>query len=243
MYHSQCLTPPVDCSNDKQKSIWDTGKQMSRGKTAVKDGLIGMCALAVLASLALPNAARAADYNSQDSWDGFYIGIHAGYGFFDADNSGAGQSWNEQADGPTGGVLVGYNMDLGDYVLGLEADTSFGDLSNDTLIGPIGNVHVANHGQHTFRVRAGMDMGTGLLYATGGLAMSDIWLRAAGVRDKNFLWGGVVGAGYEAKITADITLRAEYLYAVYAEQTYQLTEPVSLEYQTHSVRAGVAWQF
>jgi len=216
---------------------------MERRKSAVRDGVFGTCAIALLASLAVPVAAQAADYGSQPSWDGFYIGVHAGYGFFDADNSGAGQTWNEQADGPTGGVLVGYNMDLGDYVLGLEADTSFGDLSNDTVIGGIGNVLVAYHGQHTFRARAGMDMGSSLLYVTGGLAMSDIWLRAGGVRDKNFLWGGVVGAGYEAKITDNISLRAEYLYAVYAEQTYQLTAPVSLEYETHSIRAGVAWHF
>lgn len=45
------------------------------------------------------------------------------------------------------------------------------------------------------------DMGSGLLYATGGLALSDIWLKASGTRDEHFLWGGVVGAGFEAKIT------------------------------------------
>ena len=156
---------------------------------------------------------------------------------------GPARAGPKQADGPTGGVLVGYNVDMGDYILGIEADTSFGDLSNSTVIGGIGNVRVSNHGQHTLRARAGMDIGTGLLYATGGLAMSDIWLTAGGVQDKNFLWGGVVGAGYEAKVTDNITLRAEYLYAVYAEETYQLTAPVSVEYETHGVRAGVAWQF
>lgn len=141
-----------------------------------------MCALAMLSAFAVPDTARAADYGTPGAWDGFNIGAHAGYGFFNADNSGADQTWNEQADGPTGGVLVGYNVDMGDYVLGIEADTSFGDLSNSTVIGGIGNVRVSNHGQHTLRARAGTDIGTGLLYATGGLAMSDIWLTAVAVQ-------------------------------------------------------------
>ncbi len=213
---------------------------MSRRTIAVKNGVLGTVALALLA---LPNAAQAADYGSSDNWSGFYIGVHAGYGFFNADNSGAGQSWTQDGNGLTGGVFTGYNMDFGDYVLGIEADTTFGDLDNDTPIAGLGNVQVAFHGQHTLRVRAGMDLGSSLLYATGGLAMSDIWLKGLGFRDDHFLWGGVAGAGYEVKVTEDITVRAEYLYSIFAEQTYQLASPVSVDFETHSIRAGVAWQF
>jgi len=128
-------------------------------------------------------------------------------------------------------------------MLGIELDTAFRDLSDETGIIGLGNVHVANHGQHTARIRAGWDMGSGLLYATGGLAMSDIWLKASGTRDEHFLWGGVVGAGFEAKITEDIVARAEYLYAIYGEQTYQLVSPVTVDNQTHSVRTGIGWLF
>jgi len=213
---------------------------MSRRVSTVKSCLISAI---VLGLLALPHMAQAADHGNYNSWDGFYIGGHVGYGYFDAENAGAGQTRSQDTHGLIGGAFVGYNVDLGDLVLGIELDTAFGDLSDDTVIVGLGKVHVANHGQHTARIRAGWDMGSVLLYATGGLAMSDIWLDAPGPSDEHFLWGGVVGAGIEAKITENIVARAEYLYAIYGEQTYQLVSPVTVDYQTHSVRAGIGWLF
>lgn len=196
-----------------------------------------------LASFAGTGPARAADYD-MSTWDGFYVGLHAGYGWFDASGTGPGGTWSASiGDGPMGGVLVGYNWDLGNYVIGFEADASFGDQSTFTAVPGLGNMRVSNHGQHTFRLRAGAEIGSGLAYLTGGLALADVWATSGAVQDKEFLIGGVVGAGYEAMLTQDISLRAEYLFATFADQTYQVGAPVSVDYSTHTFRAGVAWRF
>jgi outer membrane immunogenic protein len=187
--------------------------------------------------------AQAADFDSYRGWDGLYIGWHVGYGHLDSDNTAVGQSWNQDAGGIVGGVFVGYNMELDNIVLGIELDTEFGDMIGSTTIAGLGDVRFAFHGQHTARIRTGWNVGPGLLYATGGLAMSDLWLKALPTTEKRFLWGGVVGAGFETKLTEGVTARAEYLYANYGKQTYQLASPVTVDYQTHSARIGIGWLF
>jgi outer membrane immunogenic protein len=155
----------------------------------------GALALAMTCALAA-TPARAADYDMA-TWDGFYVGAHAGYGWFDASGS-FGAPVSLEGKGPMGGVLLGYNWDLGAYVVGLEADASFGDQSDQQPVFGFGALKLTNHGQHTFRARLGMETGsTGLLYVTGGLALADYWATVStGQRDKDFLLGGVVGAGY-----------------------------------------------
>mgnify|MGYP000043000171 CR=1 FL=1 len=58
-----------------------------------------------------------------------------------------------------------------------------------------------------------------------------------------FLLGGVVGAGYEAMLSENISLRAEYLYANYGSNTFNAGGAFNLDVDTHTFRAGVAWRF
>ena len=156
----------------------------------------GAIALAIACAVAA-SPARAADYD-MSTWDGFYVGAHAGYGWFDASGN-SGTAVSLEGTGLMGGVLLGYNWDLGTYVAGIEADASFGNQSDQQPAPGFGTLRLTNHGQHTFRARLGMETGTsGLLYVTGGLALADYWASdSTGAHDKDFLLGGVVGAGYE----------------------------------------------
>ncbi len=202
-------------------------------------------ALALAGVFALPQAANAADYDTIPAdWNGFYAGVHAGFGWFDASGS-FGAPVNLDASGAMGGVLLGYNWDLGNYVAGLEADASFGGQSDTQPVFGFGALRLTNHGQHTFRARLGLETGTsGLLYVTGGLALADFWgTVSSGARDKDFLVGGVVGAGYEAMLTEDISIRGEYLYANYGNNTFSAGGDFDLDVETHTIRAGVAWRF
>jgi outer membrane immunogenic protein len=180
-----------------------------------------------------------------EHWTGAYIGAHAGY----ASLAGAStvrddiaQSWTQNADGVTGGILVGYNFDMGSFVLGLEADTSFGFVKDTDTRPGLGPVTITDHGQHTFRGRAGMPLGPGLLYATGGLALADVWARSPAGRDKQFLLGFVVGAGFETIVHERLSLRMEYRYASYGEVTYRLAATaMKSDLDSHSVRVGIVW--
>ena len=208
-------------------------------RTTISAGAIALamgCALAA-------SPVRAADYD-MSTWDGFYVGAHAGYGWFDASGN-AGAPIDLEGSGLMGGILLGYNWDLGRYVAGIEADASFGDQTDTQPVFGFGALRLTNHGQHTFRVRLGMETGTsGLAYVTGGLALADYWATVStGQRDKDFLVGGVVGAGYEAMMSENVSVRAEYLYANYGSNTFNAGGVYNLDVDTHTFRAGVAWRF
>ena len=202
----------------------------------------GAIALAIACAVAA-SPARAADYD-MSTWDGFYVGAHAGYGWFDASGN-SGTAVSLEGTGLIGGVLLGYNWDLGTYVAGLEADASFGNQSDQQPAPGFGTLRLTNHGQHTFRARLGMETGTsGLLYVTGGLALADYWASdSTGARDKDFLLGGVVGAGYEFMMSEDISVRAEYLYATYGSNNFNAGGATGVDVDTHTFRAGAAWRF
>jgi outer membrane immunogenic protein len=136
----------------------------------------------------------AAAYN----WTGFYLGVHAGYGWGNADSntthlpsqttfnaSPFGQSTN--ADGFIGGAQAGYNWQTGAFVFGVEADISFSGMRGSSRREPL----TANNGViiltsfqdvttdmdwfGTARLRAGFTVAPQLLlYATGGLAFGQV---------------------------------------------------------------------
>ncbi len=181
------------------------------------------------------------------NWEGAYIGVHAGYAGLKSKStvtSGPSQSWSQKAGGFLGGVLLGYNFDVNGYVLGVEADAGFGSIKDTDNRPVIGDVKISHHGQHTFRLRAGAPIGPGLLYATGGLGLADVWARSSAGRDKEFFTGFVVGGGYEARITDTVSARLEYLYGDYGKKTFNLgTTAIRDKVQTHNIRLGVSWHF
>jgi outer membrane immunogenic protein len=180
-----------------------------------------------------------------EHWTGAYIGAHAGYASLAAASTvsdGLAQSWTHEADGAIGGVLVGYNFNMSDFVVGLEADAGFGFVTDTESRPGLGAVTVTDHGQHTFRGRAGVLLGPGLLYATGGLTLADVWTKSTAGRDKQFLLGFVVGAGFETMIHERLSLRAEYLYSSFGEETYRLAATdVKSRFDSRTARIGIVW--
>jgi outer membrane immunogenic protein len=223
---------------------------MSSSIAARTGVLVGMLAAAACLSIALhaedagkppePAAATA-------GWEGPYVGAHIGYSTLGTSNSvevGPAQSWDQDGDGWLGGILLGYNMEFEKFVLGFEADAAFGKVSESETRPGLGQIQITDHGQHTFRIRAGLPTSIGLLYATGGFALSDIWIRSPAGGDENFHTGFVVGAGFEHKVTDSISLRAEYLYANYGDQDFDLgPNTLETEFDSHRLRAGVSWYF
>jgi outer membrane immunogenic protein len=221
------------------------------GMIATRLGVLGGL---LAAAAALPTALHAEDAAkppeptaATSEWTGAYVGAHIGYSTLGTSNSvevGPAQSWDQDGDGWLGGVLLGYNMEFESFVLGVEADAAFGQVSESETRPGLGRIEITDHGQHTFRIRAGLPISIGLLYATGGFALSDTWVESPAGEDNNFHVGFVVGAGFEHKVTDSISLRAEYLYANYGDQDFDLG-PNTLEtaFDSHRLRAGVSWYF
>lgn len=135
--------------------------------------------------------AVAAPVSTGGNWTGAYAGVQLGYG--DVDTSGAA---SETGDGLLYGVHAGYNHDFGTFVLGGELDYDFADISLSGAGGDIDNVARA-------KLKAGYDMGSALVYLTGGYAAAD-----ASLGSDN---GTFLGAGVDYKVSPDWTVGGEYL--------------------------------
>lgn len=153
--------------------------------------------------------------DSASSWSGFYAGANVGYGYSgflhdgDSDDTSQLQGW-------VGGVQAGYNWDLGGVVLGVEADASFANINEGDDEDHF-DADDGIHGLATLRGRAGVAVGSVLLYGTAGVAWAALDTEGVG----QSLTGWVAGVGVESFVTDTISVKAEYLYhdfgSVYVE--------------------------
>ncbi|QOZ26094.1 outer membrane protein [Bradyrhizobium sp. CCBAU 51753] len=174
----------------------------------------------------------AAIYN----WTGFYIG---GFGGYASENSG-----NPKMEGGFGGGTIGYNWQAGNFVYGLEADGAWADV-NASVSGFGVTVKSKIEALGTVRGRVGFAVDQVLFYGTGGYAWVDnkLSVTALGVTasQSNFHSGWTVGAGIEAFIAPQWSIKGEYLYRSLDSETYFGVPSGTLE--LHSVQFGVNYHF
>jgi outer membrane immunogenic protein len=186
-----------------------------RGLRAFVFGLAASAVLAPAASAADlgPGPRRAnTDLTPQEapfSWTGFYAGVHLGYGWSDID-------WQEtpafdgshSADGGVFGGQIGYNLQVGRIVYGVEADISATSIDGGNFCcGHTVNWLASTRGRLGY---TGFDNRT-LFYATAGAAWADIDYSSAG-SFSNTHFGWVAGGGIERALTPKMLARVEYLY-------------------------------
>ncbi len=225
--------------------------------------LLGLTAGAFAADL--PSRRAPAPYVAVPvfTWTGFYVGVNAGYGFSDNNDNGLGtfQSFgageiaglpryvgtvttpnsSNGRDGFVGGGQIGYNYQIGNFVIGVEADIQYADLGggrrsgniialNPTLPDFIPAVNSTFGGLDYFgtvRGRVGYAWDRLLVYGTGGFAYggSDnngnntcvlvTGALASGCTGRNsddIRTGYAAGGGIEYAFTPNITGRIEGLY-------------------------------
>jgi len=144
------------------------------------------CASLLAAAMAMPSFAadlpRPA-YKAQPyyvapfSWSGFYVGINGGYGFGKSNwtNTATGISTGDfNLTGPLAGVTLGYNMQTGVWVWGLEADLDASWIKGSTTTACGGGCSTQNTWLGTARGRIGYAWDRWLPYITGGAAFGAI---------------------------------------------------------------------
>ena len=159
------------------------------------------------------------------TWSGFYVGVHGGYGWnnYTGDDPVAGSSTG-QAKGWLGGLQLGYNYQLGAFVLGVEGDFSFADVKwtesasfgGGTIDGTLKSDYYA-----TAAARLGYAFDRFLVYGKGGVAFTrdkyDITVSTGGSASGNFnRTGWMLGAGLEYAFWDNWSAKVEYNYMHFA---------------------------
>ena len=200
-------------------------------------------------------------------WTGFYVGVFGGvslqqaglpgtYSYYEGDYSDYYRT-DQQTVGAELGVAGGYNAQIGNFVLGGEADIAWTNHSveSDKYAG---YVESQTNWISTLRVKAGMLVGDGvLIYGTAGLAAADVECLVCYDEDcdDGYEYGAdgvrlglTVGLGTEAQLTDNLTVDAKLLYTqletVAADVEYDsYYSTASFETSILSARAGLNWHF
>lgn len=226
---------------------------------------------AAIAFVALSTSAMAADLPVKApaiapiqsyNWTGFYIGAQVGWSHIrdtqDLSSPTFALSVSDTANGIVGGVHAGYNLQMNQFVYGLEAD--FEGNSTDHSFA-IGFPFVATTGterlqwQGSLRGRLGLAWDRVFLYGTGGWAFGGFedsynttgTVFAESVSSTRSGW--TAGGGIEYAWLNNFTMRAEYRFTDWGSHTNALNvflspPGISVDHVRQSVvRVGVSYKF
>ena len=151
-------------------------------------------------------------------WSGFYIGINGGGASSHAtwDLIGVGREGSHDSTGGTVGGQIGYRMQSGQWVFGVEGQGNWADFSGShvsALNGLTDRTKIDSFGLITGQV--GYAWNNVLLYVKGGAAVvgSKYDILTAGVvaaSASDTRWGGTVGAGLEMGFAPNWSVGVEY---------------------------------
>lgn len=127
-------------------------------------GKVGVCFFVALAGPAQAGGLKDEPVlDAAPMWSGFYVGALGSYLSAETDPRGF------EFDGAMVGGTVGFNYQTGNVVLGVEADASFGELSDFRRDGNFLTFAGRFDNLVTLRARLGYAMGRWLPYVTGGV--------------------------------------------------------------------------
>lgn len=184
---------------------------------------------AALALIATAQSAGAADLPRRDmpvkapalapapyyDWTGFYVGINGGGGWGGSQFDGAfGTPGRFDVRGGLVGGTLGYNLQYGRTVFGLEGDLDWSNLRGSaTCLGGFATCQTQNDWLGTTRGRIGYAFDRFMPFVTGGLAFGDIKANVPGFGSASDTKAGwTVGGGAEFALVGNLTAKAEYLH-------------------------------
>ncbi len=200
-------------------------------------------------------------------WTGFYVGGHLGWAWTDKNwRTPAGADLTSYtADGFIGGVQGGYNWQTGAWVVGVEAQASWGDVvtgRNWTDPEPVPVVPIKRTGTTvanlgTVALRLGHAVDRSLFYVKGGGAWvyetyrlfdattpgTPLLASATGTR-----WGWMTGIGYEYAFLGNWSAKIELDYLDFGRERITVAGPTTVRafdvtQDVVLVKAGINYRF
>ena len=224
-------------------------------KLLMSVSFIALSSISAVSAADLPSKKTAplAPVGTTYNWAGPYLGAQAGY-TVSSQITGTLSSYSAylpEAKGGFGGIYGGYNFQSGAVVYGGELDFALANVE-DTKSYVSGTTSAKFKTSQSWvgsaRLRLGYAFNNILLFTTAGLATSDgkisvaiasPTLNSSGSATKDLL-GLAIGGGLEYGISNNLTTKLEYRYTTY--QTVSVGTG-KIGFDTHDVRAGVAYKF
>lgn len=192
------------------------------------------------------------------------MGAHGGYAWASSKSDDI-FAYDLEPDGWFGGAQAGYNHQLAnDIVLGVEADVSFGDLKDDSLVLTDVGFDIPTEAATkietfgTVRARVGYAFDRVLPYVTAGLGWAhqevdyfqDFGFGLVNNLNETKIYiGWTVGGGIEAALADNWTAKVEYLYADLGSKEHEGTlsiigpYPANIDLHIQTVRLGINYRF
>jgi outer membrane immunogenic protein len=198
------------------------------------------------------------------TWTGWYLGLNGGGGWgwtshtatFGAAGAPALTTGNFNTGGGLAGGTIGYNYQLGQWLVGAEADLDWSNIRG-TFNGTAGAAAFSLSSQlnwlDTTRVRVGWVWDHALFYGTAGAAVGGVTTTAnasaaiaglgatASAADTQTRFGWTAGGGVEYAFNNYLSAKVEYMYVNLGTQTQINVD--SVKFNTNIVRAGVNLHF
>ena len=188
------------------------------------------------------------------TWTGIYIGINGGFAFGDS-------SFTDPINGSTGSVsttgflaggTIGGNYQWGQFVLGIEGDGDWTNLTGTTTTtaGYCVGCTTQSDWLATVRGRAGYAFDRILVYGTGGAAFGNLQAAAGALPfSSSTQTGWTAGGGVEVALSPNWTAKVEYLYVNLGSQSCPVGScstsgnPTTVPLTENVVRAGLNYKF
>jgi outer membrane immunogenic protein len=195
------------------------------------------------------------------NWTGFYAGAHLGGAWSEVDWANVTlttERVTNDSSGFFGGAQMGYNQQLGNFLVGVEATLSGGSLAGDfsSVVDPVQAYATDISTIVTVAGRLGVAADHWILYAKGGWAGAsvDVAGRNTATNDRfsfdDWRSGWVVGTGFEYKVTRNVSIGVEYDFIDLGSKNVsgvtRLAVPVTIsdnDMQIQSVTARLNYQF
>lgn len=182
------------------------------------------------------------------NWTGFYLGINGGYAWGSAQWTGGAGNFESSPKGWMAGGTIGYNLQTGTWVWGLEADLDYLDLNGTTDSAFCPSCSFKSTWLATGRGRLGYSFDRFLPYLTGGVAYGNMKVSTPIGDESKTKAGWTVGAGLEYALAGNWTTKVEYLYVDLGSMTCGMAScggatDATIDVTANIVRAGLNYRF
>jgi outer membrane immunogenic protein len=183
-------------------------------------------------------------------WTGFYVGLMGGYGWSDSATIGGITVTNADLKGAFAGGTLGYNVQMGQLVFGVEADAAWSDVNHtetDLVFGIPVTLQDKVQAFGSVTGRLGVALQNVLFYGKGGYGWMNNQISGSAlgvtISENHFHNGWTIGGGAEFAFAGAWSLKAEYMFARYLNEPYTQLGGITLAADVNTFKGGINYRF